>query len=137
MDSGTQPSGRLRPHPDKRFTGVEVMVDLPGTAARLRSEPEAGERGHRQETVYHQQGTTMALFLFDRFTNLPEHQANGFVCMHVLRGLLKITTPDQARELHAGQLLILSPGVRHAVAAEEESEMLVTVHLTPAPGQGA
>ena len=28
------------------------------------------------------------------------------------------------------QLLILAPGMQHAVAAEEEGEMLVTVHLT-------
>jgi quercetin dioxygenase-like cupin family protein len=32
--------------------------------------------------------------------------------------------------LRGGQMLILAPGTEHAVAAEEEGEILVTVHLT-------
>lgn len=120
---------RLRPHPDIRFAAEQVEIDLPATVARLRSEPQAGERGHRQETLYHQRGLTMALFLFDRFTHLTEHQANGIVSMHVMRGQLKITVEDQVHELRSGQMLVLAPGLKHAVAAEEESEMLVTVCL--------
>jgi quercetin dioxygenase-like cupin family protein len=123
---------RLRPHPETRFAAEQIQVDLPAIVARLRSEPQAGERGHRQETLYHGRGLTMALFLFDRFTHLAEHQANGIVSMHVLRGRLKISAADKVHELQTGQMLILAPGVRHAVSAEEESEMLVTVRLTPA-----
>ena len=120
---------RLRPHPDERFAEPQITIDLGAVAARLRSEPSAGERGHRQETLYRHRGSTIALFAFDRFTRLPEHKANGTVSMHVLRGRLKITAADQVHELGTGTMLVLAPGVPHAVAAEEESEMLVTVHL--------
>ena len=121
---------RLRPHPADRFAAAQIAVDLQTVIARLRSEPQAGERGHRQETLYHRGGYTIALFAFDRFTGLPEHKANGLVNMHVLRGCMKITVAGQVHELRAGQLLIVAPGMEHAVAVEEEGEMLVSVHLT-------
>ena len=75
---------------------------------------------------------TIALFLFERFTELPPHRAKGVVNMHVLRGRLKITAEKQVHELQSGQMLVLAPGMEHAVAAEEESEMLLTVRLAGA-----
>jgi quercetin dioxygenase-like cupin family protein len=121
---------RLRPHPDDRFAPQQIEIDLNATAARVRSEPRSGERGHRQETLYRQGGLTIALFLFERFTHLPPHRAAGVVNMHVLRGRLKITVEKQVHELGSGQMLVLTPGMEHSVAAEEESEMLLTVRLT-------
>lgn len=120
---------RLRQHPHERFAAPQLRVDLQGVIARLRSEPHAGECGHRQETLYRRGGYTIALFAFDRFTGLPTHKANGIVNIHVLRGCMKITAADQVHELRTGQMVILAPGLEHAVAAEEEGEMLVTVHL--------
>lgn len=120
---------RLRPHPETRFAPPQVEIDVGAIVARLRAEPQTGVAGHRQETLYKDGGLTIALFLFERFTGLPEHRAAGTVNMHVLRGRLKITAENQVHELRAGQMLVLAPGLRHAVAAEEESEMLVTVRL--------
>jgi quercetin dioxygenase-like cupin family protein len=130
MPEPASQEARLRQHPQERFAARQLQIDLQAVVARLRSEPHAGERGHRQETLYRHGGYTTALFAFDRFTGLSEHKANGIVNMHVLRGCMKITAAAQVHELRAGQMLILAPGVEHAVAAEEEGEMLVTVHLT-------
>jgi quercetin dioxygenase-like cupin family protein len=132
MPEPTPQDARLRQHPLERFAAPHIQIDLQTAVAKLRSESHAGERGHRQETLYRGGGSTIALFVFDRFTELPEHKANGIVGMHVLRGCLKITAADQVHELRAGQMLVLAPEVPHAVAAEEESEMLVTVHLNQA-----
>ncbi len=120
---------RLRPHPEGRFAPPQVEIDLNAVVGRLRSEAQTGESGHRQETLYKDGGLTIALFPFERFSGLTEHRAAGTVNMHVLRGKLKITAEDQVHELQAGQMLALAPGLKHAVAAEEESEMLVTVRL--------
>lgn len=131
MAEHTPDEPRLRPHLDERFAAEQIAIDLPAVIARLRAEPRAGERGHRQETLYRHGGWTIALFLFDRFTHIPEHKARGAILIHVLRGCLKITAAaGQVHELRAGQMLTLAPGIPHAVAAEEESEMLLHVHLT-------
>ena len=132
MSSDHSNQDRLRPHPEERFAAAQIDIDLSTIVARLRSEPHAGERGHRQQTLYRGAGATIALFVFDRFTHLPEHKAAGVVNMHVLRGRLKITAGDQVHELRNGQMLILAPGIPHSVAAEEESELLLTVHLNQA-----
>lgn len=130
MSEATSNDARLRPHPEDRFAAQQIEIDLNAMAARLRAEPQSGERGHRQETLYRQGGLTIALFLFQRFTHLPPHRAAGVVNMHVLRGRLKITVENQIHELQGGQMLVLAPGIEHTVAAEEESEMLLTVRLT-------
>lgn len=132
MPTNDSDAHRLRPHPEERFAAAQIDIDLPSVVAKLRSEPRAGERGHRQETLYRGDGLTIALFVFERFTHLPEHKANGIVNIHVLRGRLKITAADQVHELRDGQMLILAAGLPHAVAAEDESEMLVTIHLNQA-----
>jgi quercetin dioxygenase-like cupin family protein len=121
---------RLRRHPEARFAPPRVQIDLNAAVARLRSEPRAGEGGHRQETLYKDGGLTIALFVFQRFTGLSEHSAAGTVNMHVLRGRVKITAEGEVHEIGAGEMLIVAPGLKHAVAAQEESEMLVTVRLT-------
>ncbi len=129
MTDDTLSNERLRPHPDARFAPPQLKIDLNALVARLRSEPQAGEAGHRQETLYKEGGLTIALFLFGRFTGLPEHHASGTVNIHVLIGRLKITTEDHVHELQAGQMLLLAPGIKHAVAAEVESAMLLTIRL--------
>jgi quercetin dioxygenase-like cupin family protein len=133
MSESESQTGRLRQHPQERFAVPQLPVDLEKVISKLRSEPQAGERGHRQETLYRRDGYTVALFAFDRFTGLPAHKANGIVNIHILRGRMKITAADQVHELRAGQMLILAPAIEHSVAAEEEGEILVTVHLTPGP----
>ncbi len=125
----TADNQRLRLHPDNRFSNPPAIVDLHGAAAALRAEPNAGERGHRQETLFKHGNLTVALFVFDRFSHLPEHVAQGVVIMHVLKGWMKISAGDVEHELKAGQLLVVQAGVRHGLKAEEESEVLVSVHL--------
>lgn len=120
---------RLRPHPEVRFAEPPTPIDLHTLAKSLRAEPNSGERGHRQETIFKHGNVTVALFVFDQFSHLPEHAAQGIVTMQVLKGRMKISAGIVEHELKAGQMLVLDSGVRHALKAEEESEVLVSVHL--------
>ena len=130
MGRDTVDDARLRPHPENRFAPPQIAIDLAAIVDRLRSEPQAGEGGHRQETLYKDGSLTIALFLFERFTGLKEHRAAGIVTIQVLRGTLKVTAETQIHELRSGHMLVLAPGVAHVVRAEEESEMLLTVRLS-------
>jgi quercetin dioxygenase-like cupin family protein len=119
----------LRQHPTPRFAAQQHQYDLNEVAAKLRQEFEAGEAGHRQETLYKHGPTTVALFLFGHLTRLPPHRAKGVVTIYVPEGHLQVTAEGQVHDLHAGHLLVLASGVEHNVVAREESRMLLTVHL--------
>ena len=128
-----QPSERLREHPEPRFAAPQHAFELQAVAAGLQQELQAGEEGHRQETLYKHGLTTIAFFVFGHLTRLPPHRTNGVVIIHVLKGYLQITAEEQVHDLRAGKLLVLAPGVEHNVIAYQESEMLLTVHLDAAP----
>ncbi|HZN66342.1 MAG TPA: cupin domain-containing protein [Tepidisphaeraceae bacterium] len=127
MTSG-QPD-RRRQHPTERFHPDQHPIDLGQAASRLLAEPPSGRRGQRQKTLYRHGPVTVALFLFDRGSHMPQHVAEGVVTVHVLEGRLKMSAEGQSHELTAGQLLVLAPGVRHDVLAEEPTRMLLTVCL--------
>lgn len=122
-------SQRLRQHPAQRFAAPQHHYDLDEVAAKLKQELEAGQAGHRQQTLYKHGPTTVALYLFGHLTRLPPHRAQGVVIMHLLEGHVQIKAESEVHDLHAGQLLVLAPGVEHDVVAMLESRMLLTVHL--------
>ena len=122
-------SERLRQHPTPRFAAPQHLYNLDEVTAKLRQELEAGQAGHRQETLYKHGSTTVALFLFGHLTGLPLHRAKGVVVIQVLEGHIRITSEARVHDLHTGHLLVLAPGVEHDVVAREESRMLLTVHL--------
>jgi quercetin dioxygenase-like cupin family protein len=122
-------SNRLRSHPEQRFAAPQHRFDLSAVAARLRQEAQAGEAGHRQETLYKHGSTSVALFLFGHLTRLSPHHTKGVVTIHVLKGHVRVSAEGQVHDLHANQLLALAPGVQHDVVALQESEMLLTVNL--------
>jgi quercetin dioxygenase-like cupin family protein len=95
----------------------------------LRQEAQAGEAGHRQQCLYKNGRTSISLFLFDRLTRLAAHRTRGVVTIHVLKGHLRVNADGESNDLPAGRLLVLASGILHDVVAQEESEMLLAVHL--------
>jgi len=120
---------RLRTHPEERFVSPQLQFDLKKIATTLLAEPITGPRKHRQETLYKHGQVTVALFHFEQGAGLSEHVAQGVVTVHVLEGRLKMTAQGTVHELPAGQLLVMAPGVRHDLVAEESTRMLLTVCL--------
>jgi quercetin dioxygenase-like cupin family protein len=128
------PAARLRPQLESRFAASQHVFDLGAAASKLKQEFQAGEEGHRQISLYKQDSATVALFVFGHLTRLPPHRAKGIVTIHPFKGHLQIAAEGQAHALRPGNLLVLGPGVEHDLVAYEESEMLLTVHLTNTPG---
>lgn len=125
---------RLRKPPAERFAGEEHHIDLGAALASLRREPHPPVAGHRQITVSHHGPVRLVLFAFDAAGRLPEHSTLGFVTIHVLRGALRVRTPERSYDLSAGSLLALDPGILHDVEATQESDMLLGVYP---PGRAA
>jgi quercetin dioxygenase-like cupin family protein len=122
---------RLRVHPEDRLASPAQFVELTAAAAALRAEPHAAVAGHRQVTVARHGQVTVILFAFEPNGLLKEHQAEGEVLLHVLRGRLQVTAADAAQTMGPGTLLVLAPGVPHSVHALEAADMLLTVHRRP------
>lgn len=122
---------RLRTHPTDRLAAAVQRVDLVDAAAALRAEAHASVAGHRQLAVVRHGPVSMILFALEKGGHLKEHQADGEVIIHVLRGQLSVTVAGEEVTLAAGQLLALAPGQRHAVSALEESDMLLCIARRP------
>lgn len=138
-DTGAEGGGSSpqRPHPQERFAGAEHGYDLKSIVARLRREVKRD--GHQQETIYRFGATALAVFVFDAGAQLPEHGADGLVVVHLLDGAITVHTPDRSYSLAPGNVVTLTPGVRHSVEAHDQSAMLLTVVLeerSQAPGDG-
>ena len=120
---------RLREHPITRFDGDHHVFDLQTIATDLQNESHEATEGHRQIALYHYGSVTTLLFAFDKGGVLQEHQANGVVSIHVLDGAITVGLAEHFHELSGGQILVLSPNVRHDVRATQASRLLLTVHL--------
>ena len=120
-------AARPREHPDVRFAPEQHAIDLRAAAGELARTP--GRHGHRQKAIYRHGRLTVALFTFDAGASLPDHVAAGVVTINVLDGLLRVSAGGVERALPAGNLLVLAPGVRHDVYAEQPSTMLLQVCL--------
>lgn len=58
---------------------------------------------------------------------LPQHHVAGEVVIQCVRGEASVVTPQQARRLSTGQLVVLAGGTPHAVDAHSDATLLVTV----------
>ena len=124
----TTPNVRRRPRPSDRFAGTEHALDVRAALDALRAEAAPGANGHRQITLLHQGPVRLVLFAFAAGGHLLEHSAPGWVTIQVVRGALRVRTPDALHALTEGQILALAPNVPHNVDATGEADMLLGVY---------
>lgn len=69
--------------------------------------------------------------------SLPPHQVAGEITIQCIEGVLDVSADGRSHVLRAGQLLFLSGGMPHGVAAIEDASALVTIALDkPSATQG-
>lgn len=119
---------RRRQRPSDRFAGAEHALDVRATLRALRAEPSHRASGHRQITLLHEGPVRLVLFAFDAGGRMPEHSAPGWVTIQLVRGALRVQTPEKLHVLEEGQILALAPDVPHDVQATAEADMLLGVY---------
>ena len=124
----TTPDERRRPRPSDRFAGTEHVLDVRESLRALRAEAGPAAGGHRQITLLHQGPVRLVLFAFAPGGRIPEHRAPGWVTIQVLRGALRVRTPDAQHALAEGHILALAPNVPHDLDASDEADMLLGVY---------
>jgi quercetin dioxygenase-like cupin family protein len=122
-------SPRLRRHPNDRFAGAVLAVDLAQAATALRGETHASRSGHRQIALLRKGPVRMVLYAFDAGGRLEAHHAPGYVLLQALRGTFYIQVGENRHALSAGHVLALDPDVEHDVEAVGDAELLLIVSL--------
>lgn len=110
-------------------TGSEVIwgeFTLEDEIRHYPPDPESAAR-HRAEIMV--KSDTLRLVLVTMLTGgeLHEHTAPGAITIQVLRGVVRFSVEGEPREMRAGQLISLAPGVRHAVECLEDGAFLLTI----------
>jgi len=70
---------------------------------------------------------TITLFAFDKGQKLSEHTSPYDAVVQVIDGQVLLTIGGKDVEVLAGEIIIMPANVPHAVAAEEEFKMLLTM----------
>jgi quercetin dioxygenase-like cupin family protein len=79
------------------------------------------------KTILDKPAGTITLFAFDKGQRLSEHQAPYDAVVEVVDGKGVITIAGDAKEVGAGEIIIMPGNVPHAVSAVEKFKMLLTM----------
>jgi quercetin dioxygenase-like cupin family protein len=107
-----------------RFNLLEELAQLHGE--------ESWQRGDRNaKTLLKEPQLRLTIIALKSGARLDQHETDGPVTIHTLRGNLRVTVRGDVTMLAPGQLLALEAGAPHAVEALEESAFLLTIGWPP------
>jgi quercetin dioxygenase-like cupin family protein len=88
----------------------------------------AASSGRSAETVYggHEHALRQTVVAMTAGSSLDEHESPGEATVQVLRGRVRLTAGEQTWEGRTGDLLVV-PDARHALHADEDAVVLLTV----------
>lgn len=79
------------------------------------------------KTLLQKDGGNITLFSFARGQGLSEHTAPYDAVVHILDGMARVTIGGREKNVAAGQMLIMPANVPHAVFADEQFKMVLTM----------
>lgn len=105
-------------------------ISLTTVAATLLTQAKDSHSGRAAQTVYggHEHGLRQTVIALAGGHELAEHESPGEATVQVLSGAVRLTADDEAWQGDAGDLLVIPPR-RHALAALEDSAVLLTVRV--------
>lgn len=113
-----------------RMEGVSVNE----LAAELLEKAREVSAGRSARTVHggHQNALRQTVIALAQGEALADHESPGEATLHVLSGRVRLSVGEQVWEGGPGDLVEIPPE-RHRLDAVEESAVLLTVVVTPAP----
>jgi quercetin dioxygenase-like cupin family protein len=103
-------------------------ISLDAAARELSEGAHRASAGRSAQTVFggHEQVLRQTMVALVSGTEMAEHENPGEATVHVLRGRVRLTASAASWEGRAGDLIVVPPE-RHALAALEDSVILLTV----------
>lgn len=115
-------SDYLRRH---TLAGDAIVLNLDEAAGELWNQ--AGTRERMAHTLVKHGGLSIVLTALREGGELGEHKAEGTVTVQVVRGRARVQAGDVDQTVVQGDLIAFGPGIRHAVQAEEDTLLLLTI----------
>ena len=112
---------------DRPLRGGALVFDLAQERATTAGGGQVERSGRNARTLIKDGELRVTLIVVGAGGEIPEHQADGPITVHVLDGAIEFTTANGSHPLAAGQLLSLPGGVRHSVRSTDGGTFLLTV----------
>jgi quercetin dioxygenase-like cupin family protein len=107
--------------------GDALRFDLTEETQRA-SDPEALARtGRSARTLLKDGPLRVTLIVLGPGGDIPEHQTEGPITIHVLRGALRLKVEGTDYELGTGDLLSIGTGASHSLMSDQGAALLLTV----------
>ena len=105
-------------------------ISVSRTAEQLLAQAKDSHSGRSAQTVYggHDHALRQTVIALAGGHELAEHESPGEATLQVLVGRVRLSAGDEACEVGAGDLVAIPPA-RHALAALEDSAVLLTVRV--------
>lgn len=120
-----EPATQDREH--GRRAGTDEGTATHHTDVIRRVEPSENRPG--ASIIHSDETTKIVAFEFGEGQELPDHAAFHPVLIQILRGRVEFGLPDRSIELRPGEILHLTPALRHRVRALEPTTLTVTMLL--------
>lgn len=108
------------PGPSSEFNLARELDELHG-------EPEWESGGIARKVLIRYPDFQITLRAMKAATRIPDHHNPGRICVHTLRGHIRMHAEGKLFDLPQGKMLVLDRAITHDVEALEESAFLLTV----------
>lgn len=115
-----------RPEGDRVIDAPYVFINIPDYVRQLKAE-EAWQKNDRNGiTVFKTGRVTMVLTCLHAKAELKDVLVDGIFTIHVLEGIVRVTSPDGEVDMQANQVMAFHQLVDHSIVAQMDSVLLLT-----------
>ena len=104
-----------------------MTLDLPAILGSMKQEETWRTARRNAMTLVKQPVFRIVLVALQAGGEIGAHETEGPVTVHAIEGRLTIRVGADEVSLSAGQLLILRPGLRHSMYAQDDAAFLLTL----------
>jgi quercetin dioxygenase-like cupin family protein len=127
METKSNDATPLRPDGHRILNDNLVEMNLPQFIAQIKSEKTWCEGEKNSITIFKSDLMKIVLIGLHKNAELKKHTAQAQISVQVLEGEVQFSIVEKQLLLTKGQMISLQPNISHALYAEKESFVLLTL----------
>ncbi|MBS1548688.1 MAG: cupin domain-containing protein [Bacteroidetes bacterium] len=127
METKSNDATPLRPDGHRILNDHLVEMNLPQFIAQIKSEKTWQEGEKNSITIFKSDLMKIVLIGLHKNAELKKHTAQAQISVQVLEGEVQFSIEEKQLLLTKGQMISLQPNIPHALYAEKESFVLLTL----------